>query len=205
VSEAERCAAAEVSAALALTRCAAEGLVGRALALAELPATAAALSAGVIDVPKALVIVNGVAGLDNGVVRKVEAQVLPKAPAQTTGELRRAAARAVAAADPAAAQRRHDQVVQAARVERWAAAAGTGALAGRDLPAADVLAADNRINALAAALRADGAAGGIDLLRAQVFAGLLLGRPVAAAGHLAAPAADSPADASAPRWRRAWR
>jgi hypothetical protein len=133
VSEAERCAAAEVAAALALTRCAAEGLVGRALALADLPGTARALSAGVIDVPRALVIVTGVAGLDEDVARAVEARVLAKAAAQTPGELRRAVA--------AAAQRRHDQAVQAARVERWAEAAGTGALAGRDLPAADALAA----------------------------------------------------------------
>jgi hypothetical protein len=194
LSEAERFAAAEVAAALTLTRYAAEGLVGRALLFTDLSATAEALADGVIDVPKALVIVNGVAGLENGVVRKVEAQVLPKAPAQTTGEFRQAVARAVMAAAPVAAQRRHDQAVKAARVERWAEAAGTGALAGRDLPAADVLAADNRINALAAALRADGAAGGIDLLRAQVFVGLLLGRPAAAPAHADAALGDPAAD-----------
>jgi hypothetical protein len=155
----------------------------------------------VIDVPKALVIVTGVAGLGDELARRVEANVLPKAAAQTSGELRQAVARAVAAADPAGAQCRHDQAVKAARVERWAEAAGTGALAGRDLPAADALAADNRINALAAALRADGAAGGMDFLRAQVFAGLLLGRPVAAPADAPAPApaADAPAaDAPAP-------
>jgi hypothetical protein len=196
VSEAERFAAAEVSAALTLTRCAAEGLVGRALALADLPGTAAALAAGVIDVPKALVLVTGTAGLDDELARRVEAEVLPKAWKQTAGELRQAVGRAVAAVDPAAAQRRHDAAVKTARVERWAEAAGTGALAGRDLPAADALAADNRVNALAAALKADGAAGGMDFLRAQVFIGLLLGRPVAAPAEPAALPGEAVAEAA---------
>ncbi|MGE5292124.1 MAG: HNH endonuclease signature motif containing protein, partial [Micromonosporaceae bacterium] len=198
VSEAERFAAAEVAAALTLTRCAAEGLVGRALMLGDLPATAGALGAGVIDAPKALVIVNGVAGLGDGLARRVEAKVLAGAAAQTTGQLRQAVARAAAAADPAGAQQRHDEAARSARVERWTEDAGTGALAGRDLPAADVLAADHRVNALAAALRADGAAGGMDLLRARVFIGLLLGRPVAAPAS-GGPAPDSPApDSPAP-------
>jgi hypothetical protein len=46
LSEAERFAAAEVAAALTLTRCAAEGLVGRALSLDDLPGTAGALASG---------------------------------------------------------------------------------------------------------------------------------------------------------------
>lgn len=181
LSEAERFAAAEVAAALTLTRCASEGLVGRALSLADLPAAGAALSTGLIDMPKALVILNGVAGLDDEAAGEVEARVAPRAPAQTTGELRNAVAQAAMAVDPAAAGKRHDEAVRSARVERWTETAGTGALAGRDLPVADVLAADNRVNALAAALKSDGAAGEMDLLRAQVFIGLLLGRPVAAA------------------------
>jgi hypothetical protein len=92
--------------------------------------------------------------------------------------------------------RYRSDTIDAARVERWAEAAGTGALAGRDLPAADALAADNRISALAAALRADGAAGGMDLLRAQVFVGLLLGRPAAAPAN--SPAADHSAASDDP-------
>ena len=80
--EACRYAAAEVAAALTLTRTAAESLVDRALSLAELPATRAALAAGQIDVPKALAIVNGVTGLSNELARAVEQQVLPAAPAR---------------------------------------------------------------------------------------------------------------------------
>ena len=190
VGEAERYAAAEVAAALTLTRFSAEVLVGRALLLAELPATWAALASGVIDMPKALVILAGVAVLGAELSQRVEALVLPKAQAQTTGELRKAVARAVFAVDPVAADRRCAEAEKSARVERWAEPAGTGAIAGRDLPPAEVLAADNRVNALAAALRADGVSGGMDLLRAQVFLGLLLGRPVAAAGRSPDPGQD---------------
>ena len=179
-SEAERYASAEVAAALTLTQHSAEALVGRALSLADLPGTWAALASGLIDMPKALVILTSLAGLDAELSRRVEALVLRKAPTQTTGELRKEAARAVIAADPDAADQRQAEAERSARVERWAEPAGTGAIAGRDLPAAEVIAADNRVNALAAALKADGALGGMDFLRAQVFLGLLLGRPVAA-------------------------
>ncbi|HUK68080.1 MAG TPA: HNH endonuclease signature motif containing protein [Streptosporangiaceae bacterium] len=196
-SEAGRYATAEIAAALTLTRTAAESLVGQALVLRGLAGTASALAAGRIDMPRALVIITGVAGLADGLAAAVEAEVLGEAPGQTTAELRRAVAAAVMAADPAAADVRRKRAEKLARVERWAEPAGTGALAGRDLPTADVLAADNRINALAAALKADGAADGMDLLRAQVFLGLLLGRPTAAPAAPAEDPAAEPADADA--------
>ncbi len=180
-SDGVRYAGAEVAAALTLTRCSADTLVGRALALAELSGTWAGLASGAIDVPRALVIADGVAGLGSALAGRVEAQVLTAAPGQTTGELRKAVARAVFAADPSAAEERCAQAQKSARVERWAEPSGTGAIAGRDLPPADVLAADNRVNALAAALKADGAGGGMDLLRARVFLSLLLNRPLTAA------------------------
>src|SRR6266571_4515040 len=77
-SEAGRYAAAEVAAALTLTRYSAENLVERALALADLPATFGALARGEIDVPKALVILAGVSSLDGELARRVEDQVLSK-------------------------------------------------------------------------------------------------------------------------------
>ncbi len=182
-TEAGRYAAAEIAAALTLTRCSAENLTGRAMSLAELPATWAALACGRIDVPKAMVIVYGVTGLAPDLARRVEAQVLGKAPRQTTGELRKAVAVAAIVADPAAADQRLAATQKQARVERWAEPGGTAALAGRDLPPADVLAADNRINALAAALKADGAEATMDQLRAQVYLAQLLGRPAAAPAY----------------------
>ena len=150
--------------------------------------------------PRALVITTGVAGLADKLARAVEAEVLVKAPLQTTAELRRAVVRAAMAADPAAADLRREQAQKQARVERWAEPAGTGSIAGRDLPPAEVIAAENRINALAAALKSDGAAGGMDLLRAQVFLDLLLGRPAAAPalGLSGDPASELPGPAPEP-------
>ncbi len=117
--EAERYAAAEVAAALTLTRCAADGLVGRALMLGGLPGTAAALAAGRIDMPRALVITTGVAGLADELARAVEAEVLELAAGQTTAELRREVSAAVRAVDPAAADKRRVRAEKMARVEQW--------------------------------------------------------------------------------------
>src|SRR6266536_3294566 len=172
------CAAAELGCALTLTQRGAERLTDTALALRDLPATAAALAAGRIDMAKALVVLDGVTGLDRGLRPVVEAHVLGQAPGQTTGELRAAVRRAVLAVDPAAAQRRREQAQKDARVEVWDEPAGTKTLAERDLPPAEVLAADRRITALARWLKKHGAPGGMDQLRAQVYLALLADQPV---------------------------
>jgi hypothetical protein len=100
---------AEVAAALRLTPGSADLLVERAEMLRQLPGTAAALTHGLIDMPRALVIVTGLAGLagrDPELARGVEYRVLQKAPRQTTGQLRATLNRALLAADPLAAERR---------------------------------------------------------------------------------------------------
>ena len=93
----------------------------------------------------------------------------------TTGQLRAALQRAVITVDPAAAERRREEAERNARVELSGDPESTGSLAGRFLPAGHAAAAWSRICALAKALESAGAPGGIDLLRAQVFVGLLLG------------------------------
>ena len=102
----------EVAAALRLTRLAAGVRVQLAVELdGRLPGTAAALHAGRIDVPRARVIMDGTGGLEGPLVAAVEARVLPRAPEQTTGQLRASLARAVLAVDPAAAEVRHERAV----------------------------------------------------------------------------------------------
>jgi hypothetical protein len=67
----------------------------------------------------------------------------------------------------------------ARRLELWDSDADTCDLAGRDLPAAAATAAWNRVNAIAAALKADGDSRTIEQLRADVFLALLRNeRPV---------------------------
>jgi len=185
---------AEIAAALTLTGRAAGGLLDLAMGLARLPRTARALAAGLIDLPRAMVIVDEVAGLGDEHIAGVEGQVLARAGGQTTTKLRAATRRAVIAADPLAARRRREQAERGARVERWTEHAGTAALAGRDLPPTGALAADQHLSEQARALRAAGLAGTIDQLRAQVFMALLAGQPVTSLlppGEVCAAAGDA--------------
>jgi hypothetical protein len=61
-------------------------------------------------------------------------------------------------------------------VQRWAEFSGNAALVGRELPSAEVLAADQRIDSWAGQLRAAGLEGSTGELRARAFLDLLLGR-----------------------------
>jgi hypothetical protein len=60
-------------------------------------------------------------------------------------------------------------------VERWAEDSGNAGLAGRELPPAEVLAADQRVTAWARELRKAGLDGDMDHLRARAFMDILLG------------------------------
>jgi hypothetical protein len=169
---------AEIAAALTLTGWGANRVLDLAVAMRRLPATSALLAAGDIDLRRAMVIADELTGLTDDHAAAVDRVIAVAAPGQTTGELRPAARRAVLAADPGAARKRKEQAQRSARVERWDEHAGTAALAGRDLPPVPVLAADQRLTALAGQLKAAGAHGSLDNLRAMVYLALLTGAPV---------------------------
>ena len=167
----------EIAAALTLTGRAAQLLTGRATEMTDLPRTFAALAAGQIDMPKALVLLTGLAGQEPELAHAVEAQVLGRAPAQTTGQLRACLNRALLAADPAAAERRRQREEKYARIEQTPEPGGvTATLGGRYLPVTATVAAWNRISALARQLRGAGADGSLDELRVQVYLALLTGQ-----------------------------
>jgi hypothetical protein len=152
--------------------------MNRAAALRGLPATFAALAAGRIDMPKALVIATSLNGQDPKLARAIEAQVIGRAPAQTTGQLRAALHRALLAADPDAAEQRRQAEEKQARIDRAPEPGGcTASLAGRYLPVTATVAAWNRITALAHQLRQSGAPGTLDELRVHVYLALLSGQP----------------------------
>ncbi len=169
----------ELAAALTLTTRSADALLDVACNLARLPLTRAALATGQIDRARALVISDGVSCLSDAHAAAVESAVIGRAPGQTSGQLRAATQRAVLAVDPAAATRRREEARKDARVEVWDERCGTAALAGRDLPPADVLAADKRIDALARQLKSAGQEESLSALRAQVYLALLRGQPIA--------------------------
>ncbi|HJU97440.1 MAG TPA: DUF222 domain-containing protein [Jiangellaceae bacterium] len=101
-------AADEIAARLAVSRRAADLKLSLAIDLAErLPATAAALREGRIDVSKAKAIIEHTGRIDDVESRRrVEDRVLARAGTQTAPELRRSLLRAVHAVDPHAVRRR---------------------------------------------------------------------------------------------------
>ena len=101
--------------------------------------------------------------------------VLGRAGRLTPGGLRAAIARAVMDVAPEKARKRREAAARDARVQQWAEDSGNAALMGRELPPAEVLAADQRITAWARQLRAAGLDGDLDVLRARAYLDLLLG------------------------------
>ncbi len=166
----------EVAMALTLTQYAAEWWMSLAVSISRrLPGTWSALSQGTIDLGRAKLIDLWTTPLDDDLAGAVERKVLARAEQQTTGQLRASLQRAVISVDPAAAERRRAEAEKKARVELTGEDSGTAALSGHFLPAAQASAAWARISGMAETMKGDGAGGGIDLLRAQVFVGLLLG------------------------------
>ena len=78
----------------------------------------------------------------------------------TPGALRAAISRAVMEVNPEKARNRREHMARRTRVERWAEDSGNAGLAGRELPPAEVLAADQRVTAWARQLRQAGLGGG---------------------------------------------
>jgi len=187
-------ACAQVALALTMSQCGASWWTDLGITLTwRLAATGTALRAGEIDLPRARLIAEATALLSDDVARAVEARVLSAAGHQTTAQLRAALRRAVIAADPEGAERRRQEAERRAKVSLYPDEEGTASLAGYSLPGTRAAAAMARISALARAMKASGASGGIDLLRAQVFLGLLLGTL-----PYIPPAPDSPSDGSCP-------
>ena len=193
----EEFVADELAPALAQSAWAAADILGLASDLAvKLPGTAAAFRSGVLQENKARIIAAATQLLDPGEARAAEALVLGRAGTLTPGGLRAAIARAVMAVAPDKARKRREEAARDARVERWAEDSGNAALTGRELPPAEVLAADERITWWAKQLRTAGLAGSMDELRARAYLDLLLGMDSRPAPQPAgnAPIGDGPED-----------
>ncbi len=158
--------AEEISAALTLTPRSADLLAGLAGELGRLPKIGALLASGIIDLPRAKVITRSTAVVADEDVAAVEDVIARRAGELNTGRLAACCDAAVKAAGPAAAKRRKEKALRRARVQAWAEPDGTAALAGRDLPPAQVIAAGKNLDADARWLRDHGAQGSQDELRA---------------------------------------
>jgi hypothetical protein len=150
----------------------------------KLPGTKEAFRDGILRQSKAWIIVCATGKLDPGEARAAEAMVLDRAGRLTPAGLRAAIARAVMEVAPEKARKRREEAARDARVERWAEDSGNAALMGRELPPAEVLAADQKITAWARQLKKAGLEGSMNELRARAYLDILLGqdsRPAAPA------------------------
>jgi len=192
-------AAAEVALELTMSQYGASWWTDLAVTLGwRLAATGAALDAGVIDLSRVRLIAEATATLSDETARAVEERVLPAAGEQTTGMLRAALRRAVIAADPQGAEERRNESERRAKVVLYPDEENTATLAGQRLPTVHAAAAMARIKAMARALKASGAGGGMDLLCAQVFVGLLLGTLPLIPPAQGAPPDDPPSEPDQP-------
>ncbi|MBV9208505.1 MAG: DUF222 domain-containing protein [Actinobacteria bacterium] len=187
----------ELAVTLGESRGRAGGLLTMAWQLeARLPGTKAALRDGTVTFYKAQLIAAATQVLDPAEARAAEEKILGRAGRLTPGGLRAAILRAVMEVAPEKAQKRREQAARDARVQRWAEDSGNAALMGRELPPAEVLAADQRITAWAKQLRAAGLDGDMDVLRARAYLDLLLGKDSRLSNDARVadgPAADGPA------------
>src|SRR5580658_9954931 len=175
-SRADDHVSAEVAAALALTGRSADWLLGFARELGRLPAVLAALAAGRIDRARAEVFARELAALDEVKANAIVMAVIGDAGKLTTGQLRGQLRAWVLWLDADALRRRARRARADARVETWPEGSGNASISGRELSAAEVIAADARLTAIAKALKQAGAPGGLDELRAAVFTASLTGR-----------------------------
>ncbi len=183
----------ELAIELTLTRRSAGRLLELCDGLDRLPAVYEALVSGLIDWPRACVFADELAQVDDATAAGIAARLADQAAGWTTGQLRAALARAVLAADPAAAQRRRSEARKDTRVEVWHEPSGNAALAGRELTPADAVAADAQLTADADWLRDNGMTGTLAELRAAAYLARLSGRELAEL----LPIDDTPADKTA--------
>ncbi len=172
-------AAAEIGAALHLTRQASETEVELARQLAKQPPVWDLLRTGAIDIRRARVIVDGLRSVEDEVASQALDRILPEAAELTTGQLRSRLSRICMERDPQAAADRYQAGTEQRRVVLSANPDTTANLMGYDLPADLAAAAAKRINWLARKAKTRNDPRTLDQIRADVFLDLLTGR-----GHI---------------------
>jgi len=174
--EVAACGAAEIRAALNLTRRAADIELSFALDLHErLPQVHGMLMSGVIDVRRAKVIDRATGHLPMGTARSVVERIAEAAPELTTGQLAARISKLCIQADPQDAKKRYERAVEARKVIGEPTVDGTANLLGTDLAPDRVAGVTRRINQIARSLRGHGETRTMDQLRADVYLDLLDG------------------------------
>ncbi len=169
--------AAEIRAALRLSRTAANALADFTTDLVlRLPGVLHALIDGHLDRPRARIFSLWTQDLSPAHTAAVVAALLDRAPELTTAELIDAIQKAAIELDPQWARRRYERRLHDRRVEGIVRPDGTADLTGYHLPADQVAAACDRLDAIAWQLKRLGHPHPIDHIRADIFIGRQDGR-----------------------------
>jgi hypothetical protein len=186
VQSADEYAAAEIRAALRLTRRSADVELSFALDLQRrLPQVFQSLASGRIDVRRAKVFDRHTIDLPIATARTIVEVVLPDAPNLTTGQLGARLETLRMKVEPEEARERYEHTVSERRVFMEPTPAGTANLRAFDLPPDRAPAVVKHLNRAARALRNEGDDRSMDQLRTEVLLDLCTGG-----------AADSPSEGS---------
>ena len=176
VESADEYAAAEIRAALRLTRRSADAELSFALDLQRrLPQVFESLASGYIDVRRAKVFDRYTIDLPIATARTIVEAVLPDAPNLTTGQLGARLDRLRMEVEPDTAKERYEHAVDQRRVVIEPTPFGTANLYAFDLPPDRASALMKRLNRTARSLRNDGDQRSMDQLRTDVFLDLCAG------------------------------
>lgn len=172
----EPAAAAEIRAALRLTRRAADSELSQALDLrSRLPRVWEAMTRGLVDRRRAWVFLRQTDHLTTALAREVTDPLVDEAHRLTTGQLSERLRRRCADADPADAMTRYRNAVETRRVVSESQPDGTITLTAFELPAVRAAEAMERVNRLAREARTADETRTMDQLRADVLLDLLCG------------------------------
>jgi hypothetical protein len=176
IEEAAEFASDEIRATLTLTRRAAESRLSDASELVErLPRTWEMLDRGLIDWPRARVIINGTEHLPESEARAVVDQIAGRAPKLTTGQLRAWIRKLCIQTDPEEPKKRYEYAVEERRLWIEPTVDGTGNVHLLGISIEHATAIGRRVNGHMISLKKDGDNRTHDQIRADISVDMLLG------------------------------
>lgn len=141
----------------------------------RLPILGEKMLAGQLDLPRARAFITWTEGLTDEQANQICHDLAGQAPSMVVGDLIEAIKRAAIAIDPGWAQKQYSEAVKARRVRGFTNPDGTGTIGGYAQPVDRVIAACERIDAMARACKHAGDRRKIDLVRSDLFVRMLDG------------------------------
>ncbi|MEE8405761.1 MAG: DUF222 domain-containing protein [Acidimicrobiia bacterium] len=176
IEEAAEFTSDEIRAALTMTRRAAESRLSEASDLVErLPRVWEMLDQGLIDWPRARVIIHGTEHLPESNARTIVDEIAGRAPRLTTGQLRAWIRKLCIQTDPEESKKRYEHAIEQRLLWIEQTVDGTGNVHLLDIPIDQAKAIGRRVNGYMISLKKDGDNRTHDQMRADIAIDMLLG------------------------------